>query len=65
MTNNIKLGTLIKFSATTSFYLHDIQYGIVEFYLKSHIKANKQLTKMKVIQFRIFDENTLWVDIEE
>ena len=65
MTNNIKLGTLIKFSATTSFYLHDIQYVIVEFYLKSQIKANKQLTKMKVIQFRIFNENTLWVDIEE
>ena len=65
MTNNIKLGTLIKFSATTSFYLHDIQYDIVEFYLKSQIKANKQLIKMKVIQFRIFNENTLWVDIEE
>ena len=30
MTNNIKLGTLVKLSATTSFWLHDIQYDINE-----------------------------------
>lgn len=65
MTNNIKLSTLIKFSAISCFYLHDIQYDIVEIYSKSQIKKNKQLTKMKVIQFKIFNKDSLWIDIEE
>lgn len=65
MVNNIKLGTLVKFSSTTSFCLHDIQYDITEFYTKSQIMENKQLVKMKVINFRIFNKGTLYVNIEE
>ncbi len=65
MTNNIKLGTLIKFSAIPCFYLHDAQYGILEVYTKSQIMKNKQLLKMKVIQFKIFNKNSLLIDIEE
>lgn len=65
MTNKIKLGTLVKFSATTSFYLHDIQYNITELYTKSQIMKNKQLVKMKVINFKIFNKHTLYVNIEE
>lgn len=65
MTNNIKLGTLVKFSSTTDFCLHDIQYDITEFYTKSQIMENKQLVKMKVINFRIFNKDILYVNIEE
>lgn len=65
MTNNIKLGTLVKFSSTTGFFLHDIQYDITEFYTKSQITENKQLVKMKVINFRIFNKDILYVNIEE
>lgn len=65
MTNNIKLGTLVKFSETTCFYLHDIQYDIIEVYSKSQIKKNKQLIEMKVIKFRIYNTHSLWVDVEE
>lgn len=66
MTNNIKLGTLVKVSATTSFRLHDIQYDITEYYTKSQILNNKQLSKMKVIQFyNIVGKNMLHVDVEE
>ena len=66
MTNNIKLGTLVKVSATTSFCLHDIQYDITEYYTKSQILNNKQLSKMKVLQFKnIVGKNMLYVDVEE
>lgn len=66
MTNNIKLGTLVKFSATNTFRLRDIQYNIIEYYTKSQILKNKQLSKMKVVQFsNILGENMLHVDIEE
>lgn len=66
MTNNIKLGTFVKFSATNTFRLHDIQYDIIEYYTKSQILKNKQLSKMKVVQFsNILGQNILHVDIEE
>ena len=66
MTNNIKLGTLVKVSATNSFRLHDIQYDITEYYTKSQILNNKQLSKMKVLQFKnIVGKNMLHVDVEE
>ena len=66
MTNNIKLGTLVKVSATTSFCLHDIQYDITEYYTKSQILNNKQLSKMKFLQFKnIVGKNMLHVDVEE
>lgn len=66
MTNNIKLGTLVKLSATYTFRLHDIQYNITEYYTKSQILKNKQLSKMKVVQFsNILGQNLLHVDIEE
>ena len=53
MSNNIKLGTLVKFSATTSFCLHDIQYDILEFYTRSQILENKQISRMRVISFKV------------
>lgn len=66
MANNIKLGTLVKVSATTSFRLHDVQYDITEYYTKSQILNNKQLSKMKVLQFKnIVGKNMLHVDVEE
>lgn len=66
MTNNIKLGTLVKLSATNTFRLHDIQYNITEYYRKSQILKNKQLSKMKVVQFsNILAQNMIHVDIEE
>ena len=65
MTNFIKLDMLVKFSATTRFCLHDIQYDITEFYSKSQILDNKQLLKMKVVQFKSAGRNLLYVDIEE
>ena len=65
MTNCIKLSTLVKFSATTRFCLHDVQYDITEFYSKSQILDNKQLLKMKVLQFKSAGRNILYVDIEE
>lgn len=65
MTNFIKLGTLVKFSAATRFCLHDIQYDITEFYSKSQILDNKQLLKMKVLQFKSAGRNMIYVDIEE
>ena len=49
MTNNIKLGTLVKVSATTSFRLHDIQYGITEYYTKTEKCHNqKSMKSMKI-----------------
>lgn len=53
MTNNIKLGTLIKYSIATTFCLHDIQYDITEYYTKSQILNDSQLSKMKVVQYRV------------
>lgn len=66
MTNNIKLGTLIKFSKTTNFCLHDVQYNIYELYKKSQIMSDKQLKKMKVVSFEVVQNvNMLQVDVEE
>lgn len=66
MTNNIKLGTLVKFSAATDFWLHDIQYDITEFYTRPEILKNKQLSRMKVVQFNaIAGKPLLRVEIEE
>lgn len=66
MTNNIKLGTLVKFSKTTNFRLHDAQYDIYELYRKSQIMSDKQLKKMKVVSFKVVEnENMLQVDVEE
>ena len=65
MTNNIKLGTLVKLSATTRFCLHDAQYDITEFYTTAQILDNKQLLKMKVLQFKSAGRNMIYVDIVE
>lgn len=66
MTNNIKLGTLVKFSKTINFRLHDVQYDIYELYRKSQIMSDKQLKKMKVVSFKVVEnENMLQVDVEE
>lgn len=66
MTNNIKLGTLIKFSKTTKFCLHDVQYNIYALYRKSQIMSDKQLKKMKVVSFKVIENtNMLRVDVEE
>lgn len=65
MTNNIKLSTLVKVSAVIRFCLHDIQYDVVEYYTKSQILNNKQLSSMKVLQFKILGKNMLHVDVEE
>lgn len=65
MTNNIKLGTLVKLSATTSFCLHDIQYGIDEFYTRSQILKNKQLSRLKVISFKASRKEMIYVKVEE
>ena len=65
MTNNIKLGTLVKFSETNNFELHDIQYDINEFYNKSQIKNSYQLMHMKVVQFKAIGKNLIHVDVEE
>lgn len=66
MTSNIKLGTLVKLSATYSFRLHVIPYDTTGYYTKSQILKNKQLSKMKVVQFsNILGQNMISVDIEE
>ena len=66
MTNFIKLGTLVKFSATTSFCLHDIQYDIEEFYTRSQILENKQLSRMKVVSFKVVSgKEMIYVKVEE
>lgn len=65
MTNNIKLGTLVNLSAVTNFRLHDVQYDITEYYTRSEIRQNKQLLKMKVLQFRIVTDELLHIEIEE
>ena len=66
MTNNIKLGTLVKYSIATSFCLHDIQYDITEYYTKSQILSNRQLSSMKVVQYRALKgKQMLHVDVEE
>lgn len=66
MSNNIKLGTLVKCSIATSFCLHDIQYDITEYYTKSQILSNSQLSSMKVVQYRALKgKQMLHVDVEE
>lgn len=66
MINNITLGTLVKCSTATSFCLHDIQYDITEYYSKSGILNNSQLSKMKVVQYRALgSKSMLRVDVEE
>lgn len=66
MTNNIKLGTLVKCSISTSFCLHDIQYDITEYYTKLQILSNSQLSSMKVVQYRVLKEKQmLYVDVVE
>lgn len=66
MTNNIKLGTLVKLSDTTSFWLHDIQYDIDEFYTRSQILKNKQLSRLKVISFKALSrKEMIYVKVEE
>ena len=66
MTNNIKLGTLVKYSATASFLLHDIQYDVEEFYTRSQILENKQLSRMKVISFKVVaGKEMIYVKVEE
>lgn len=66
MTNNIKLGTLVKLSATTSFWLHDIQYDINEFYTRSQILKNKQISRLKVISFKALSrKEMIYVKVEE
>nr|DAJ25980.1 MAG TPA: hypothetical protein [Caudoviricetes sp.] len=66
MTNNIKLGTLVKCSIATSFCLHDLQYDITEYYTKSQILNDSQLSKMKVVQYRaLAGKAMLYVDVEE
>ena len=65
MTNNIKLGTLIKCCSTNHFKLHDIQYDICEFYTRNQILNNKQLLKMKVIQFSSIAEDMINVEVVE
>ena len=66
MTNNIKLATLVKCSIATSFCLHDLQYDITEYYTKSQILNDSQLSKMKVVQYRaLAGKAMLYVDVEE
>ena len=66
MTNSIKLGTLVKYSLTTSFCLHDLQYDIIEFYTRSQILKNKQLSRMKVVHFNVVSgKQIIHVDVEE
>lgn len=63
--NNIKLGTLVKFSETNNFELHDIQYDIIEFFNKSQIKNSYQLMHMKVVQFKAIEKDLIHVDVVE
>lgn len=66
MTNNIKLGTLVRFCTTGNFRLHDVQYDIYELYRKSQIMSNNQLKKMKVVAFKVVEnENMIQVDVVE
>ena len=66
MANNIKLGTLVKLSATTSFWLHDIQYDIDGFYTRSQILKNKQISRLKVISFKALSgKEMIYVKVEE
>ena len=66
MTNNIKLGTLVKYSIATSFCLHDMQYDITEYYTKSQILNDSQLSKMKVVQYKaLAGKGMIYVDVEE
>ena len=66
MTNNIKLGTLVRFCKTTNFWLHDVRYDVYELYRKSQIMSDKHLKKKKVVSFKVEEnENMLEVDVKE
>lgn len=66
MTNNIKLGTLVRFCTTVNFRLHDVQYDIYELYTKSQIMSDKQLRRMKVISFKALPgKEMIYVKVEE
>lgn len=65
MTNNIKLGTLIKCCSSNHFRLHDIQYDITEFYTRNQLLNNKQALKMLVIQFSAIANDMINVEVEE
>ena len=66
MSNNIKLGTLVKLSATNIFWLHDIQYDIDELYTRSQILKNKQISRLKVISFKALSgRKMIYVQVEE
>lgn len=66
MSNFIRLGTLAKYSATLDFWLHDVQYDIKEFYTRHQILKNKQISRLKVVQFKaLVNKEALYVDVEE
>lgn len=66
MTNNIKLGALVRFCTTVNFRLHEVQYDIYELYRKSQIMSDNQLRRMKVVSFKVVEnENMIQVDVEE
>lgn len=66
MAINIKLVILVKLSDTTSFWLHDMQYDIDEFYTRSQILENKQLSRMKVVSFKALSgKEIIYVKVEE
>lgn len=66
MSNNIKLGTLVKLSATNIFWLHDMQYDIDELYTRSQILKNKQISRLKVISFKALSgRKMIYVQVEE
>lgn len=66
MSSNIKLGTLVKLSATNIFWLHDMQYDIDELYTRSQILKNKQISRLKVISFKaLTGRKMIYVQVEE
>lgn len=66
MPNNIKLGTLVKLSANSIFWLHDIQYDVDEIYTRSQILKNKQISRLKVISFKaLLGRKMIYVQVEE
>lgn len=66
MSNNIKLGTLVKLSANSIFWLHDIQYDVDEIYTRSQILKNKQISRLKVISFKaLLGRKMIYVQVEE
>lgn len=62
----MKLGTLVRFCTTTSFWLHNVKYDVYELYRKPQIMSDKQLKKKKVASFKVVEnENMLEVDVEK